>query len=285
MSARAPEPEHEASDAGALAGRISRPLPELGLGDSAAAADLLLATRSVQAATTVPDVVAALAQFVTSIGGRLTTASDKEALPIDLGFGSGPPVLAAADNVSPARMRLEQFLPALAEDARFAVSRLRHLSDLERAADTDSLTGLLTRRRLMRSLAGSRAGDVVCLIDIDDFKTVNDSQGHAAGDQVLAGLGKLVLANVRAVDSAGRYGGDEIVLLLRDSTPTMAVDRLQRIQRDWREAGAGNPTFSGGVAGVHDSGWKAAMARADDAMYAAKARGRDQVVAAPEEQP
>jgi hypothetical protein len=113
-----------------------RPVPALGLGDQDAAIALLAATRAVLLAGTATDVVTAVARFSLGMGGVLVLASQDAgtAIPLDITLGDGVPVLVDAEVFSISRMRLEQFLPTLVEDARCAVSRLRHLNELERAS-------------------------------------------------------------------------------------------------------------------------------------------------------
>ncbi len=253
-----------------------RKVPALGLGDQEAALVLLAATRAVLVARTEIEIVTAVARFGLDLGGRLIPASADtgSALPLDIALGTGPPVLFQADALSLTRMRLEQLLPVLLEDARTAISRIRHLEDVQQASGTDPLTGLLSRRELMRQFPRLEVGDTICLLDIDHFKTINDREGHVGGDLVLRDLGQLILANIRGTDLAGRYGGDEIVLLLPGAPETVAVERLERLQLLWAQSSTQPVTFSAGAARLDDHGWEVALANADAAMYLAKEQGR-----------
>ncbi len=101
----------------------------------------------------------------------------------------------------------------------------KHLAHFERLAVTDELTGLLNRRgfeaEIRRTTAAARRyheKGVLIYIDLDGFKPVNDSFGHAAGDAVLRHVAKLLSENVRATDSLGRLGGDEFAILLTRTT-------------------------------------------------------------------
>jgi hypothetical protein len=124
-----------------------RPVPELGLGDEIGAVALAAALRALLGAREVEDVVVALARFVVTLGGGLTAdAESREALPFDLSFGTGGVLFPLAESLSVERMRLEQLLPRLLEDARDMAARLRHERELARAATSDALTGLLSRR-------------------------------------------------------------------------------------------------------------------------------------------
>lgn len=254
-----------------------RPVPVLGLGDQDAAVALLAATRSVLWATTEQEIITAVARFGLSLGGRLVPAADDEGsgIPLDIALGVGPPLLFDADALSITRMRLEQLLPVLIEDARTAIIRLRHLDDVQTASGTDPLTGLLSRRELMRQLPGLQVGDVVCLLDIDYFRAVNERLGHIGGDLVLRDLGRLIVANIRGSDRAGRYGGDEIVILFKDVPEPVALGRLELLQQLWAQLPSQTVTFSAGACSLDARGWQSALENADAAMYLAKNEGRN----------
>ena len=167
----------------------------------------------------------------------------------------------------------------------------RELSVLAR---TDPLTGALNRRALeeaaLRETARSvRYGNPVCMIlfDIDDFKQVNDTYGHAAGDRVLQALVAQVNQILRSPDLLARTGGDEFAILMPETPVRMGVavaERLRKLLGDLEltEMGHRVPfTISAGVAEfeLENGGWEEMMRRADDAMYKAKASGRNAVEA------
>ncbi len=175
-------------------------------------------------------------------------------------------------------------------------SLARHRAELETLARTDVLTGLANRREFMARLAqeaqrqqrGERPLAVV-MLDVDHFKQVNDTHGHAAGDQVLSSLGRLLQGSVRQeVDLAARLGGEEFALLL----PETDIEGAQRVARKIVEALRGTPihhgsqllpvTISAGVAPVRDGDGERALRLADDSLYEAKRQGRDRVVMAME---
>lgn len=257
-------------------GDDDRPVPELGFGDGVAAAALLEATRAVVAASSEGQIFAAVAGFAVRVGGRLVTATGDcgTALPLDLTPESGHSVLVDADPLSLTRMRLEQYLPLLLEDARTARARMLHLEDLREGATRDPLTGLLSRGTLMRQLATAQPGDALCLLDVDDFKTLNDTASHRMGDAVLSELGYLMVQAQRGGDVLGRYGGDELVGLQRDVSEAVMSTRMRALQERWLQVRPAEVTFSVGVAAVTDAGWDDALRRADAAMYAAKRSGR-----------
>ena len=163
------------------------------------------------------------------------------------------------------------------------------------AAVTDTLTGL-HNRRYMTSQAGAlvkRAvlgGDPVSalLVDIDHFKRINDTFGHDVGDEVLREFAVRLATNVRAIDLACRYGGEEFVVIMPDTQLKDALRIAERLRlhvsgTPFRVAGLAEPltvTISVGVActlGADDT-QEALLKRADAAVYEAKAHGRNQVV-------
>lgn len=174
---------------------------------------------------------------------------------------------------------------------RLYANVIRNLS----LALTDSLTGLHNRRYLashleavMRRMADSQKPVSVLMIDIDHFKRVNDSFGHAVGDRVLSEIAKCISGNVRVFDLPVRFGGEEFVVVMPDATTDVALAVAERLCRKMREqpidVGAGTSaivTLSLGVAEMRgpDDTPEALLRRADVALYQAKREGRDRVVA------
>ena len=116
-------------------------------------------------------------------------------------------------------------------------------------------------------------GDAVILLDIDHFKSVNDEQGHRAGDLVLAAFGHAVRTALRTADQAIRYGGDEVLVTVPGGGQVGAEAMLNRLRDRWTSFSY--PTFSAGVA-IHIGGpGQETMDRADKALYIAKRTGRD----------
>jgi diguanylate cyclase (GGDEF)-like protein len=162
---------------------------------------------------------------------------------------------------------------------------------IEELAELDELTGSYNRRCIMRMLDEeiARAGRngspcSIALIDLDWFKRINDAFGHPTGDEVLRTFAITMFANVRSVDHFGRYGGEEFLLVLPDmgtDNAVRALDRLRAIiaELDWS---AFSPdmkvTISAGVTTLKpDETPDTFLARADSALYAAKARGRNRI--------
>lgn len=165
------------------------------------------------------------------------------------------------------------------------IERDRHA----RAARVDDLTGLANRRgysRHLQELRRRRVGTqlAVLLLDIDTFKSVNDSHGHAVGDQVLVRVADTLASGTRAVDLVARLGGDEFVALLdgldTDAARRRAADlrrRLADVPWDDLAPGLRVAVSIGVAAGAADSDPEDLVSRADTALYAAKARGGDRV--------
>jgi len=160
-------------------------------------------------------------------------------------------------------------------------------------ASTDALTGLPNRREFMsrgRELVRqtrARKGTISCLfLDVDHFKKVNDTHGHAAGDAVLAEVGRVLGAHVRSNDMVGRLGGEEFAVLLPDTPAHQVVEvarRIRRVVSQHRFQGlpAGTRlTVSIGVSATSTRGPHTLddlLAAADEATYTAKRTGRNQV--------
>jgi len=166
----------------------------------------------------------------------------------------------------------------LAAEAGRVLQRLLVTEDLVRSATVDRLTGVGNRAALEAALTASRPGDVVALIDLDYFKVVNDTLGHAAGDQVLRDFGAM-LRRCSAPDQVlARYGGEEFVTLLPGADEAAALAYLDRLRQAWSRSGA-RVTFSSGIAVRYpDEDPVDTLDRADTALYQAKRAGRDRDV-------
>ncbi len=165
---------------------------------------------------------------------------------------------------------------------------------LRRFLARDSLTGLLNhttcKERLTAELAraGRQATPLAfAFLDIDHFKGVNDSYGHAAGDRVIRNLARLLQGRLRRSDLVGRYGGEEFAVILPDTLPTQAVEVLDDLRTRFAaiEQRAGDATFhttfSCGIAGVPPLITAPALIEAaDQALYRAKQQGRNRITAA-----
>jgi diguanylate cyclase (GGDEF)-like protein len=155
------------------------------------------------------------------------------------------------------------------------LEQLRVIDALTDAATHDVLTGLANRRAAQTSIHTLQPGDAVFILDLDHFKTINDSLGHQAGDQVLASFGNYLSTVTRPTDSVARYGGEEFLLISPAATPDRACHIANRLLDGWRTQ---RPlvTFSIGYT-IHTDPDPAELTleHADMALYEAKREGRD----------
>ncbi|HYE13353.1 MAG TPA: diguanylate cyclase [Pyrinomonadaceae bacterium] len=174
--------------------------------------------------------------------------------------------------------------------ARTLLDFKRYLDSCEEAAFTDHLTGLANRRRFERQLEREAArteryGHPFCLllIDIDNFKEVNDTQGHDAGDEAIRRVGGAIQTATRGIDTCARIGGDEFAVILPETDIERGLEVAERLRAAIAAVGGGGITASLGVAempaSAHDGG--ALRAAADAALYEAKRAGRDRACRAP----
>jgi diguanylate cyclase (GGDEF)-like protein len=181
-------------------------------------------------------------------------------------------------------------LEELALRAGPAIENAKRFREARQLADLDALTGLHNRRFFHETLArevarAQRYGRRLALIvlDLDDFKAINDRIGHLAGDAVIAEAAERVRDVVRSADIACRVGGDEFAVIMPESTLADADQLYRRLQTavSARPVGqAGRLSFSAGVAELKpDDDPTAFFERSDEALYRAKERGKAQVVA------
>ncbi|HBL51069.1 MAG TPA: GGDEF domain-containing protein, partial [Firmicutes bacterium] len=153
----------------------------------------------------------------------------------------------------------------------------------------DAATGSLNKYALVNTLKNLTAGKdglTVAMIDIDNFKSVNDQYGHLAGDKVLNLFCSAALTNTRKQDIVGRFGGDEFMLIFPGTVTWLAVKALQRISTSFRalcinELGC-SPTFSAGVAeflteNIAGMSVDDIITKADENLYASKEAGKNRV--------
>ena len=171
--------------------------------------------------------------------------------------------------------------------------RERLTAELERLALEDALTGLFSRRRVidcvegMAESVGEEARSLaVMMLDLDDFKALNDTHGHAAGDFALESFAEILRGELSAEQYAGRMGGEEFLVVAADLELEAAVDLAERIRRAVENASLhwkGEPLSLAVSIGlvVTTSPWPDAgelVARADDLLYRAKNEGRNRVI-------
>ncbi|HXI55754.1 MAG TPA: diguanylate cyclase [Polyangia bacterium] len=194
----------------------------------------------------------------------------------------------------------EQLTTVLAQRISLTLTNLRIKEQLKRESILDPLTGLYNRRymtsafdRELRLASRTNRPIGVIIFDVDGFKQVNDQFGHAAADRALCELAKLLRSRIRAYDVPIRYGGDEVVVLLPDTTldgaRAVADKLLQSVRnQEIRHRGSIIPiSISVGVAAypLHGRNPESILRAADLALYRAKAEGRDRVVVAEDDAP
>jgi diguanylate cyclase (GGDEF)-like protein len=191
-------------------------------------------------------------------------------------------------------LRQAGYADPLHEAAGAPASLQRIIDGLCELSLRDTLTGLANTRHFRAALDQevdrvSRSGEIALLflIDVDRFKSINDSHGHLAGDQALCAVAQVLAKNVRPMDTAARYGGDEFAVILPNCRPAAGHAIAERICQQVAQT---TVVLSDGTAlrvtasigGAHISPWrktdsKDLLQQADRQLYRAKAQGRNQV--------
>lgn len=155
------------------------------------------------------------------------------------------------------------------------------IQDLRTERDLDGLTGLLNRRafqeRVTACLPHSSAGSLI-LFDVDHFKQINDTQGHAAGDNILKALGTLMTQTSRELDIVARLGGEEFGIFIPGSSQLAACQCARRLRAMIARHTEVTASFGVTTARPEDT-WDTLYQRADATMYMAKKLGRNRVIA------
>jgi diguanylate cyclase (GGDEF)-like protein/PAS domain S-box-containing protein len=191
------------------------------------------------------------------------------------------------------QLGLKQLAETVGETIKLSLSNLKLRDELRQQAIHDPLTDLYNRRYLEETLARDlyqiqrrKAPLCVVMLDLDGFKQFNDSFGHGAGDAVLRGFGRTLRDHLRKSDISCRYGGDEFVLVLPDSSIPDTRERLEQIRLFLKEFPVHYGerilrmvTLSAGIAQTPEHGTTASelVQAADNAMYAAKQAGGDRI--------
>ena len=189
-------------------------------------------------------------------------------------------------------IHFEQLLFAMGSSI-FLVALVRERSELRHktAAAIDTLTGLATRRAFMEraqrnlvSCADRAAPLALIMFDLDHFKRINDSYGHAAGDRVLQTFARIARGRLRASDFIGRLGGEEFAVVMPGTSARVAGHIADRIRRAFVESTLATgdqsvrTTVSGGIAAAEAGATlEQLLSAADAALYRAKAKGRNRI--------
>lgn len=190
-----------------------------------------------------------------------------------------------------------QLAVTVAEQTTLALANLLLRETLRHQSTRDPLTGLYNRRYLKEAMereiyrAERHQGSLgLIMLDVDHFKQFNDRFGHDAGDELLRELGKFLMARTRQPDFVCRYGGEEFLVILPETTLRAAVNKAEQLREKFKRLTIvyqgrilGRTTISLGVAAFPEHGItpKSLIQTVDKALYQAKEEGRDRVVAAP----
>ncbi len=186
---------------------------------------------------------------------------------------------------------LTTFCSLLLPFAFLLISNEQHFSHLQRLADTDALTGVLSRHALLDALQvqieASRVAGwplSICMLDIDNFKNINDRHGHLHGDEALKQIATTLRGLLRQSDLLGRFGGDEFLLLLPHTNPEQAGQLAERLRHHFETTliqvsnRGDQSTLSLGLSALQaEDTPNSLLQRADEAMYQAKEQ-RNRVV-------
>ena len=175
--------------------------------------------------------------------------------------------------------------------AAMALKNSELVEQLHSAATTDELTGLYNRRALEDRLSAEISRSLrhqlhtsVLLVDLDRFKVINDTMGHAAGDRLLVLVGNVLRQQCRTLDAVGRLGGDEFLVILPMTTPEEARIYVGRVEESMHQLQRAHPEFGSSTLSIgiaesprHGTTVGTLLAAADRALYRAKRGGRDSV--------
>jgi diguanylate cyclase (GGDEF)-like protein/PAS domain S-box-containing protein len=174
----------------------------------------------------------------------------------------------------------------ITENKKQEAELLRINKELERRALIDELTGLYNYGEIMQQLIKeinrskhTGANLTIMMLDIDDFTNVNNTYGHVVGDQLLAELGRIIKANIRKMDSAGRHGGDEFLIIFSNTDLETAKIAAERILNSIRKINIEDAeiTFSAGLYQFNGEKADDLVAKADKLLYQAKNADKNKI--------
>jgi len=209
----------------------------------------------------------------------------------------GEPMFTASDLPEEYQRLIQNFqrIDAELKETRQALERKQIeleavIAQADEVSHTDSLTLLANRKHIIADLQNQvtfseryEAPFSISMLDFDHFKKVNDTYGHPAGDEVLRSIALQLREHVRSPDIVGRYGGEEFLVLLPNSTSKAASEQAERLCEQVRSTPIPcgkniiHMTISIGIAQyrIHQENWEQLLDRADQALYQAKLKGRD----------
>lgn len=176
--------------------------------------------------------------------------------------------------------------------ARQVIARLNRSNVISNFVSRDALTGVLNHGQIIESASNilrlskrNHSKNVMALIDLDNFKVVNDTYGHGSGDRVLSTLGQQLRRSLRDTDQIGRYGGEEFIVILQGVELDDAIDKLNDMRENFGQLkfkhgkSTFSVTFSAGIVSLNEfTQIRSALNVADSRLYEAKAAGRNKVI-------
>lgn len=165
-------------------------------------------------------------------------------------------------------------------DVTKLIKTILNLKEKNEELRKDGITGLSTRNELDNHLVTLNKESVIVICDIDDFKLVNDTYGHPKGDIILKELGTIIKRNIRESDFAGRYGGEEFLIIFNTNNVELVKLRIDKINYEFANCGIiPNISFSAGISVFNQSKHiKEVIDEADSALYEAKNSGKNKCV-------
>jgi diguanylate cyclase (GGDEF)-like protein len=249
--------------------------------DPTGSAVILAATRALLTAETRGQVASVLHTAVSDLGGSVVAvrSAGADALPVDVSLGVGEPRVVTVDPVHPSSLLLITHLPTLVEDALTSAARCDGDRRRPVRVTLDAATGVGNRAVVGPRLGEAVVGDVVCLVDIDDFKALNDALGLSGADRALRRCGTLLRTHVRSpYDFVGRWGADKFLVILAGAPLEVACDRLRQVALAWMAEHRASVSI--GVAVCTELGGGAARKAAEQALRRAKESGRNRLAVA-----
>jgi diguanylate cyclase (GGDEF)-like protein len=256
----------------------------LGSFDATGASVVLAATRALLTAKSRVEVARVLHTAVEDLGGAVVSArsAPPEAMPVDVSLGVGEPQLVVVDQIHPASMGLTSHLPTLVEDALTAAARCEGDRRRPVRVTLDGHRVVDARTVVVPRLGRATVGDVVCLVDLDNFKLLIESRGVEAAHLALDRCGALLRSHVRTPgDFVGPCEDDRFVVILAGAPLDVACDRMRQVSLAWMAEH--EASVSVGVAVCSEHGGVAAQEAADRALRRAKQLGRNRLAIATSE--
>jgi two-component system cell cycle response regulator len=168
------------------------------------------------------------------------------------------------------------------------IEKYKRAKDIEEKAQKDGLTGLYNHNAIINILEKQIKKTetdgkplTLAMVDLDLFKAVNDTYGHQTGDMVLVTIAQIIKEEIRETDCAGRYGGEEFLIVMTETDSVQAFIALERLRkriekRKWESEGL-KVSISAGLKQYADESIKAFIKKTDDLLYAAKNKGRNRI--------